>query len=55
MIARFDYSITRRDGSVAKAHGFAHCRLEDGKIVAQDVVTSPDLGPVFNPILAVDS
>jgi predicted ester cyclase len=55
VVARFDYSITLRDGSVANAHGFAHCRLEDGKIVAQDVATSPDLGPVFDSILAVDS
>jgi hypothetical protein len=35
-----------------KALGFVHCRFADGKIVAQDVMTNPDMTPVLAPLLA---
>jgi hypothetical protein len=52
VVVRFNYSVTLLDGSMATAHGFMHCRLADGKIIAQDVMTNPDMGPVFAPLFA---
>ena len=52
VVARFNYRLTLLDGSMAKARGFVHCRLADGKIVAQDVMTNPDMMPVLAPLLA---
>jgi hypothetical protein len=43
---------TSGDPVGAKALGFIHCRFADGKIVAQDVMTNPDMAPVLAPLLA---
>ncbi len=51
-IARFNYRVTLLDGTITKASGFVHCRFADCKIVAQDVMTNPDMTPVFAPLLA---
>lgn len=38
---------------MTKALGFVHCRVADGKIVARDVMTNPDMTPVLAPLLAL--
>lgn len=53
VVVRFNDSVTLLDGSIATAHPFMNCRLEDGKLVAQDVMTNPDVGPVFAPLFAL--
>jgi ketosteroid isomerase-like protein len=52
VVARFTDRVTFLDGSTTRARGFVHCRLADGKIVAQDVMTNPDMTPVLAPLLA---
>jgi hypothetical protein len=52
VVARFNYRVTLLDGTITKALGFVHCRLADGKIVAQEVMTNPDMTPVLAPLLA---
>jgi ketosteroid isomerase-like protein len=51
VVARFKYRATFPDGSMVKARGYGHFRLADGKIVAQHVMTNPDMMPVLAPLL----
>ena len=52
VVARFKYRVTLHDGTMTTASGFVHCRVAGGKIVAQDVMTNPDMSPVLAPLLA---
>jgi ketosteroid isomerase-like protein len=52
VVARFNYQVTVPDGTTTKARGYVHGLLEDGKIVSQDVLTDPDLSPVFAPLMS---
>lgn len=47
VVARFNYRVTLPDGSMTTARGSAFFRLADSKIVVNDVMTVPDLMPVF--------
>jgi hypothetical protein len=52
VVARLNYRVTLLDGTITNALGFVHCRFADGKTVAQNVVTNPDMSPVLEPLLA---
>jgi len=52
VVARFNYRVTLLDGTTTKASGFVHRRLGDGKIVAHDVMTNPDMAPVLAQLMA---
>ena len=47
VVARFTYAIKLPDGQQITARGLAYYRLADGRIVADDAITTPDLRQVF--------
>lgn len=47
VVARFTYAIQPGDGEEITARGLAYYRLEDGRIVEDDSITTPDLRQVF--------
>ena len=47
VVARFMYAITLPSGETITARGLSFYRLEDGRIVEDDAITSPDLMQVF--------
>ena len=48
VVARFTYTTQPPDGSEITARGLAYYRLEDGRIVEDDAITTPDLRQVFS-------
>lgn len=52
VVARFNYRVTVPSGTTTKARGFVLYRLDEGKIVSQDVMTDPDLTPVLAPLVS---
>jgi ketosteroid isomerase-like protein len=47
VVARFTYAITLPTGEEVTARGLTYYRLNDGRIVEDDPITSPDLMQVF--------
>ena len=47
VVARFTFAIQLPDGQEITARGLAYYRLEDGRIVEDDAITTPDLRQVF--------
>ena len=50
VVARFNYRVTLTSGKVLSARNLSYFRLENGKIVENDPMTSPD---VFQEIAAL--
>jgi len=52
VFARFNYIVTRPDGSTVTARALAYYRLAAGRIVVNDVMFDPDLMSVLGPLMA---
>lgn len=51
MFARFDYAITLPDGRERTSRGLAYYHLADGRIDVNDVMLTPDLHEVLEPLM----
>ena len=54
VFARFNYVLTLSDGTATTVRAMAYCRLANGRIVVNDVMSDPDLMQVLGPPLSRD-